>query len=178
MFCVDFWGVGVRLDTAGVILAGGVARRMGGVEKGFLEVGGVSIFGRTVACLGGQVGVLGVSANGDLGRFSGLGVVAFGDDSVGLAGGLGPLAGVLAGLEWAASVGVGWVVTVPGDCPFLPGDLVARLHSGRGVEGFACAASGGRVHPVVGLWPVGCRGALRAAVDGGERRVGDRKSVV
>ena len=155
--------------TVGVILAGGLARRMGGGDKCRQVVGGRSILVRTVACVGPQVAALALNANGDAGRFADVGLPVLADP---VAGHPGPLAGVLAGLIWAAARGAGWLVSVPGDCPFLPGDLVARLHAARGAAMVAVAASGGRVHPVAGLWPVACRDALAAALAGGERRVG------
>ena len=157
-------------DTGAVILAGGLARRMGGGDKCRLVVGGVSIVARTVACLDDQVTRMALNANGDLGRFSDLGLPVLPDPLPGFPG---PLAGILAGLEWVAAAGLEWLVSVPGDCPFLPGDLVARLHEARAEAGamFACAASGGWTHPVVGLWPASCRAELWDALARGERKI-------
>ncbi|MBD0271854.1 MAG: NTP transferase domain-containing protein, partial [Acetobacteraceae bacterium] len=87
----------------------------------------------------------------------------------------GPLAGVLAALDWAAErrPDLPWVLTAPGDCPFLPLDLAERLHAVRERDGvpLACAATAGRTHPPVGLWPVSLRSALRDALAGGERKI-------
>lgn len=155
--------------TVGVVLAGGLSRRMGGGDKGRLEVGGRPMLGRVIACMAAQVVAVALNANGDPGRFADFGLPVLAD---GVAGQPGPLAGVLAALDWAAGQGAGWVATAPGDCPFLPMDLVARLHDARGAGRFACAGSGGRAHPVIAVWPVDCRAALRAALGAGLRKVG------
>jgi molybdopterin-guanine dinucleotide biosynthesis protein A len=156
--------------TLGVILAGGLARRMGGGDKGLHRVGGERVLDRLVRRVAPQVAGLIVNANGDPARFLDLGLPVVPDS---LPDRPGPLAGVIAGMDWAAGhlPGVEWIVTVPGDCPFVPTDLVARLHAGRGAAGLACAASGGRAHPVVGLWPVALREDLRRAVLEGERKI-------
>lgn len=151
--------------TVGVVLAGGQARRMGGGDKTRIRVGGMTILERVLARIAPQCARLVLNAAGDAARFadSGLAVIA---DSV--PDHAGPLAGVLAGLDWAASEApdIAWLVSVPGDCPFLPRDLVARLHQARVAAGgqIACAASGERRHPVVALWPVALRADLRRAV--------------
>lgn len=151
--------------TVGVVLAGGQARRMGGGDKPCIRVGGTTILERVLARIAPQCSRLVLNAAGDAARFadSGLAVIA---DSV--PDHAGPLAGVLAGLDWAASEApeIAWLVSVPGDCPFLPRDLVARLHQARvATDGqIACAASGERRHPVVALWPVALRADLRRAV--------------
>lgn len=158
--------------TVGAILAGGLARRMGGGDKALRMVGGQAVLARLVARLTPQVAQLVLNANEDPARFAGFGLPVVGDD---LPDRPGPLAGVLAGLDWAARVApdVRWVVTAPGDAPFLPEDLVARLHAGLGGATLACAASGGRMHPVVALWPVALRHDLRRAlVEEGLRKVG------
>jgi molybdopterin-guanine dinucleotide biosynthesis protein A len=157
------------VTTAGVILAGGLARRMGGGDKPRLLVGGRSILARTVDCLAPQVARLAINANGDPARFAEFGLPVLPDP---LPDHPGPLAGVLAGLTWAASAGMEWVVSVSGDCPFLPDDLVVRLQQARGAAPMAVAASGGRTHPVVALWPVYCREQLREALLAGEHKVG------
>ncbi len=152
-------------STLGVILAGGLARRLGGGDKGWRLVGGEPVLHRLVGRFAPQVGRLLLNANGDPARFAGLGLTVVPDS---LPDHPGPLAGVLAALDWTAacSPGTEWVATAPGDAPFLPRDLVARLHAGRSRSGavIACAASGGRTHPVAALWPVWLRGALRQAV--------------
>lgn len=151
--------------TLGAILAGGLARRLGGGDKALRTVGARTVLARLVERLAPQVAGLILNANDDPRRFEGLGLPVVADS---LPGHPGPLAGVLAALDWAARLepGVAWVVTAPGDAPFLPRDLVARFHAERERAGatFACAASGGWTHPVVGLWPVSVRDELRRAV--------------
>ena len=156
--------------TLGVILAGGLARRMGGGDKGLHEVAGEPVLHRLIHILQPQVSGLVVNANGDPARLAALGLPVVPDT---LPDRPGPLAGVSAGLDWAAAhtPGMDWIVTIPWDCPFVPADLVARLHAGRGVADLACAASGGWTHPVVALWPLSLRNALRAAVQGGTRKI-------
>jgi molybdopterin-guanine dinucleotide biosynthesis protein A len=151
--------------TYGVVLAGGLARRMGGGDKGLIRIGGATILERALARVGPQCGGLIINANGDPARFARFGLPVVADDVEGFAG---PLAGILAGLDWLAAhaPGVGWLASVPGDCPFLPHDLVRRLHAARVAAGvpLACAKSGDWRHPVVGLWPVDLRTDLRRAV--------------
>jgi len=149
--------------TLGAILAGGLARRLGGGDKALRQVGGRTVLARLVERMTPQVTRLVLNANDDPARFAAEGLPVVADS---LPGHPGPLAGVLAALDWAAAnePATEWVVTVPGDSPFLPRDLVARLHAERGDATFACAASGGWTHPVVGLWPVSVRDELRRAV--------------
>ena len=148
----------------GVLLAGGLARRMGGGDKPLRELGGITILERVIARARDQTDVLVLNANGDPARFAtfGLPVVAAGVPDL-----AGPLAGVLAGLDWAAveHPDCHWVVIFATDTPFLPADLVSRLCSAvQDGAALACAASAGRSHPVFGLWPVSLRDALRAAM--------------
>jgi molybdopterin-guanine dinucleotide biosynthesis protein A len=154
-----------------MILAGGRSRRMGGGDKGLLPFRGQPMLGHVIARLEPQVARLALNANGDAGRFARFGLPVVAD---GVTGFPGPLAGILAAMDWAASEGGAWVVTVPCDIPFLPGDLVPRLllASGEGARA-AIAASGGRDHPVAGLWPVTLAAGLRAALAGGTRKVRD-----
>jgi molybdopterin-guanine dinucleotide biosynthesis protein A len=151
--------------TLGVILAGGRARRLGGGDKGLLRIGGETILARVAARFAPQCDGLILSANGDPQRFASLGLPVVADNIDGFAG---PLAGVLAALDWTAahSPATAFVVSAAGDCPFLPRDLVARLHAALSEKGaeLAVAASGGRSHPVIGLWRVGLREALRRAL--------------
>ena len=153
--------------TFGLVLAGGQARRMGGGDKAKIEIGGVSILDRVLATLSAQcVGIV-INANGDPERFADTGLTVIADNVPGFAG---PLAGVLTGLDWLAEQdnGIEWLMSVPGDCPFLPDDLVERLHTARRKMGagvpLACARSGEWRHPVVGLWPLALRGDLRKAL--------------
>ena len=157
-------------DTVGVILAGGLARRMGGGDKALQVVGGRTVLDRLVRCMAPQVSALVLNANGDPARFAAYGLPVVPDS---LPGHPGPLAGVLAGMDWAAAhaPGARWVATAPGDAPFLPTDFVRRLHKERGGAMFACAASGGQAHPVAALWPVSVRAELLAAVTAGQRKI-------
>lgn len=146
---------------AGLILAGGEGRRMGGLDKPLLCVGGVTLLDHIIARLRPQTGCLALSANGDPARFAGRGLPVLPDATPGL----GPLAGVLSGLDWAAAVGCDALLSVPGDTPFIPDDLAARLRPAPAV-----AASDGRVHHAVALWAVSCRAALRAHLRAGGSR--------
>lgn len=155
----------MTIETFGLVLAGGLARRMGGGDKALIRIGGQTILQRTLARLTPQVSGIVLNANGDPARFASFGLPVVADSVPDFAG---PLAGILAGLDWVAAnrPGIEWIVSVPGDCPFLPRDLVARLHAARGAEGtpLACAHSGDWRHPVVGLWPVALREDLRRAI--------------
>ena len=149
----------------GVLLAGGLARRMGGGDKPMRQIAGRTILERVVTRLKPQCDELILNANGDPARFAafGLPVVA---DSVGDFPG--PLAGILAALDWTAAnrPGVSLVFSAAADCPFLPRDLVARLTEALVNENaqLAVAASGGQSHPVIGLWSVALRNELRHAL--------------
>jgi molybdopterin-guanine dinucleotide biosynthesis protein A len=153
--------------TFGLILAGGLARRMGGGDKAKIEIGGVSILDRVLATLSGQCIGLAINANGDPERFADTDLPVIPDN---VPDHPGPLAGILAGLDWLAAqdTGVEWMLSVPGDCPFLPDDLVERLHEARRKMGagvpLACARSGEWRHPVIGLWPLALRADLRHAL--------------
>ena len=155
----------------GVVLAGGQSSRMGGGDKCLQPLGGKPMLAHVVARLGPQVSRMVISVNGDLSRFATLDLPVVADS---VAGFQGPLAGIEAGLVWAAALcpGAIWAVSVPGDTPFIPDDLVRRL--AKAVEGMdkpAVAASAEGVHPVVGLWPVAMAGDLEEALAGGLRRV-------
>ena len=151
--------------VVGVVLAGGLARRMGGGDKGMLELGGRPILDHVVGRLRPQVRLIVLNANGDPGRFERWGLPVAADV---LPDNPGPLAGVLTGMDWTVAnlPGLEWIVTVPTDAPFLPRDLVARLLAAVEKEGaaMACATSGGQRHPVIGLWPVALRTDLRQAM--------------
>jgi molybdopterin-guanine dinucleotide biosynthesis protein A len=161
-----------REDVAGVLLAGGRSSRMGGGDKGLLELAGRPMLAHVIERLKPQVGPMVLNANGDPARFAPFGLPVVPDTVVGFAG---PLAGVLAGMRWAARAAprARAIVTVSTDAPFLPRDLVARL-SGALAErpgGIALASSGGELHPVIGLWPVALADDLEAALDAGLRKV-------
>ncbi len=157
--------------TLGLVLAGGRASRMGGADKARVVVGGVSIVERVVTRLRPQCDRLIVNAN-DAARFADLELAVVSDSVPDYAG---PLAGILAGLDWAArnAPELAWIVSVPSDCPFLPSDLVTRLHQARlaGNAALACASSRQQRHPVVALWPVALREDLRQALTRGVRKV-------
>ena len=152
-------------DITGVVLAGGLARRMGGGDKALLELGGRPILAHVIERLGPQVGPMVINANGDPARFADYALPVAADPVDGFAG---PLAGVLAGLDWAKAnvADATWIVTVASDTPFFPADLVARLVAAAKAEDaeMACAVSGGRHHPVFGLWPVRLADDLRHAM--------------
>ena len=162
------------MKVAGVLLAGGQSRRMGGGDKALRLLGGITLLERVIERLRPQVDTLVLNANGDPARFAKFGLPVAPDNVPGFAG---PLAGVLAGLDWTAAnlPDHAFVVSVATDAPFLPADLVTRLVEGLERErgDLACAASGGRTHPVVALWPISLREDLRRAlIDGEQRAVG------
>jgi len=150
----------------GVILGGGLARRMGGGDKGLLRLGDATILDRVIARLGTQVAAMALNANGDPARFAGLGLPVIADSIDGYAG---PLAGVLAGMDWAAGEGATHIVTAAWDTPFFPADLAERLAAEAGPITLARTAQGR--HPTFGLWPVALRGDLRAELLAGTRKV-------
>lgn len=151
--------------TQGVLLAGGLARRMGGGDKPMRTIGGRTILDRVIARLSPQCDGLILNANGDPARFASFRLPVIADDVPGFPG---PLAGILAALDWTAAnrPDLEWVLSAAGDCPFLPRDLVARLHEARARENaqLAVAASGDQTHPVIGLWRVSLRNELRHAL--------------
>lgn len=151
----------------GVILAGGQASRMGGGDKGLRPFRGGTLLGAVTDRLSPQVSALALNAAGDPARFAAFGLPVIPDPVPGQPG---PLAGILAAMDWAAARGADSVVTVPCDTPFLPGDLVPRLILAAS-GGLAIAASGGRIHPTIALWPVALRHDLRATLGRAERKV-------
>lgn len=157
----------------GAIIAGGQARRMGGGDKCLLPVRGRPILAHIVERLRPQCGYLLLNANGDPDRFAAFGLPVVADAIPDFAG---PLAGLLAVLDHVAQAHprATDILTVPGDTPFLPGDLVARLRAAGAKDGarIACAASAGRRHPTVALWPLALRKDLRRALAEGERAIG------
>ncbi len=161
-----------RAATLGLILDGGRAQRMGGVDKGLVTLAGRPMIAHAIERLRPQVATLAISANGDTSRFERFGLPVVADD---LAESSGPLAGVLAGLEFCAHSGLRLthVATLPGDTPFAPKDFIARLHAARRSANaeIAVAVSHGKVHHVTALWPIAIAGGLRRAVEEGVRKV-------
>ncbi len=158
----------------GVILAGGQATRMGGGDKGLLQIRGRSLLMRVKDRLAPQVAGLALNANGDPTRFDTCDLPVLADSVAGFPG---PLAGVLAGMDWAADQGADHIVTAAADTPFFPVDLVERLTAAVGPTGLALAATrdpaSGKLlrHPTFGMWPVALRADLRAALSDGVRKV-------
>jgi len=153
------------VKVVGLLLAGGQSRRMGGGDKALRPLGGASMLERVIERLRPQVAALVLNANGDAARFANFGLPVVADSVPDFAG---PLAGVLAGLDWSAAhrPDCPFIVSVATDAPFLPTNLVARLAAEleAAEADLACAASAGRAHPVFGLWPVRLRDDLRRAV--------------
>lgn len=159
----------------GVILAGGLSRRMGGGDKGLLPLGQGTVLSHVIARLAPQVRTLALNANGDPDRFAPFGLPVLPDTVPDFPG---PLAGVLAGLDWAAESGADRIVTAAADTPFFPDDLVARLEQAASgmatplVLATTTANGAKRVrHPTFGLWPVALRADLRSALADGVRKV-------
>ena len=155
-----------------VVLAGGLARRMGGGDKPLRLLAGRPLLDHVLDRVAPQAAAVILNANGDAARFAAYGLPVVADPLPDFPG---PLAGVLAALDWAAEhrPDLATVLSVPGDGPFLPPDLVARLEAARAAAGMpmACAASGGWTHPPIALWPVALRGALREALLAGEKKI-------
>jgi molybdopterin-guanine dinucleotide biosynthesis protein A len=160
----------LQQQPVAVLLAGGLARRMGGGDKPLRLLGGRPLLDHVLGRIRPQARAVALNANGDPSRFAAWGLPVLPDT---LADNPGPLAGVLAGMRWAAALGAADVLSVPADTPFLPVDLVARLEAARRAAGvpIACAASLGRTHPVVALWPAALANALEAALVGGMRKI-------
>lgn len=158
----------------GVLLAGGQSRRMGGGDKCLLPLAGKPLLQHVIDRLRPQVTAIVLNANGDPARFAPFGLDVVADSVEGFAG---PLAGVLAGLRWARANNpqARWIVTAATDTPFFPRDLVARLLAAAGSQypAIALAESGGRQHPVFGLWPTALADDLEAALQSGTRKVLD-----
>jgi molybdopterin-guanine dinucleotide biosynthesis protein A len=158
-----------NVRPVGVLLAGGLARRMGGGDKPLRMLQDRPLLDHVIAAVAPQCAALVLNANGDASRFAPWGLPVVADT---LPDHPGPLAGVLAGMRWAAlhHPAATDVLSVPTDTPFLPRDLAARLMAGRGASALACATSFGRTHPVAGLWPVALADALEAWLREGGRR--------
>ena len=148
------------MNPLGVILAGGLSRRMEGQEKSLLKLGGTPLIGHVLNRISPQVGKVIINANGDANRFSDLGVPVQADTIEGFAG---PLAGVLAGMRWAQSnARFSHIITAAADTPFFPANYCEQMVSASKQETaeIALASSNGRRHPVFGLWPVSLADAL------------------
>jgi molybdenum cofactor guanylyltransferase len=152
-------------EIPGVLLAGGLARRIGGGDKPMRTIGGRTILERVIARLKPQCDGLILNANGDPTRFAAFGLPVISDDVADFPG---PLAGILAALDWTAAnrPNVEWILSAAADCPFLPRDLVSRLYHALHEQNaqLAVAASDGQSHPVIGLWSVALRDELRHAL--------------
>jgi len=155
-------------QPVGIIVAGGLATRMGGGDKCLLPLKGQTVIDHVIERIEPQVSKLALNANGDADRFAHLGMPVCPDSISGYAG---PLCGVLAGLDWAATIGETHVVSVAADTPFLPCDLVPNLMLRATGDGLALAASPGGRQPTFGLWPVSLRDDLRHAIEDGVRKV-------
>ena len=153
-----------------VILAGGQSRRMGGGDKGLLRLGAGTVLSAVLGRIAPQVGAVAINANGDPARFRDYGLPVLTDNMPGYPG---PLAGILAAVDWALGQGAKWVLTVPSDTPFVPRDLAARLDAAVQGQAVAIAATGDRIHPACGLWTVELRGDLAATLARDERKVRD-----
>jgi molybdopterin-guanine dinucleotide biosynthesis protein A len=155
----------VTSSPPAVLLAGGLARRMGGGDKPMRRIGGRTILERVIARLRPQCGELILNANGDPARFAEFGLPVIADTVKDFPG---PLAGILAALDWTAAhrPDVPFILSAAADCPFLPRDLVARLDRARAEQDaqLVVASSGGQSHPVIGLWSVALREELRHAL--------------
>jgi len=160
--------------TLGVILAGGQARRMGGGDKGLLDLGGKTLLAEVISRLAPQCDTVVLNANGDPDRFCDIDITVIPDSVSGYPG---PLAGVLAGMDYAAQLGLSYVLTAAADTPFLPRDLGARLHNSLQTDAqpiaLAATRDGDRVirQPTFGLWPVVLRDDLRQAITSGVSKV-------
>jgi molybdopterin-guanine dinucleotide biosynthesis protein A len=153
------------MRIAGVILAGGTSRRMGGQEKAFLTVGGTPILTRIAHTLAAQCNPVMINAGGDLARFATFGLDVIADTQC-----RGPMAGLAGALDWfaGADANITHILSVPSDTPFLPSDLGKRCAAALTRDTFAaCAASGGRLHPVIGLWPLAARHAMHETMERG-----------
>lgn len=159
-------------DVVGVVLAGGLSRRMGGGDKGLLPLGAVTMLDHVIGRLSPQVGALVINANGDPARFARFGLPVVQDPIEGF---VGPLAGVLAGMRWAEAhaPAASHVLSASSDAPFLPRELGVRLRSAlvAAHARIALASSGGELQPVIGLWPVALASDLDAALRAGVRKV-------
>jgi molybdopterin-guanine dinucleotide biosynthesis protein A len=149
----------------GIILAGGLARRMGGADKGLIQIAERPILAHVIERLQPQCEAVVLNANGDPDRFAQFGLDVVPDDIEGFAG---PLAGILAGLDHVTKYrpDISYAVSAPADTPFIPRDLVQKLASARSSVSadVAVACTGAHLHYTVALWKVELRDDLRQAL--------------
>ena len=164
------------IDIPGIILAGGLSRRMGGGDKGLLMLGKTTIIERVIDKILPQVGSLAININGDSSRFPDYKLPIIPD---GIKGYLGPLSGILAGMEWAFKNGNRYIATVAADTPFLPDDLIKRLHAMVKSKNLNIGIAASRIlsgddvfiHPTFGIWEVALKDDLRDALANDTRKI-------
>ena len=164
------------IDIPGIILAGGLSRRMGGGDKGLLMLGKTSIIERVIDKILPQVGSLAININGDSSRFPDYKLPIIPDS---IKGYLGPLSGILAGMEWAFKNGNRYIATVAADTPFLPDDLIKRLHAMVKSKNLNIGIAASRflrrddvfIHPTFGIWEVALKDDLRDALANDTRKI-------
>lgn len=155
---------------AGLIVAGGTGSRMGGTDKCLLTLDGISLLAHCVSRLEPQVNVIGLNANGDLGRFTNtLATLPLMPILPDMPPSAGPLSGVVAGLTWLQHQPEQWLLTVAADTPFFPQNLAQRLSVGLGVKStLAVACDKHSMHPLFGLWHQSLLPTLQQAINNGE----------
>ena len=164
------------IDIPGIILAGGLSRRMGGGDKGLLMLGETSIIERVIDKILPQVGSLAININGDSSRFPDYKLPIIPDS---IKGYLGPLSGILAGMEWAFKNGNRYIATVASDTPFLPDDFIKRLHAMVKSKNLNIGIAASRIlsgddvfiHPTFGIWEVALKDDLRDALANDTRKI-------
>ena len=164
------------IDIPGIILAGGLSRRMGGGDKGLLMLGKTTIIERVIDKISPQVGSLAININGDSSRFPDYKLPIIPDSVKGY---LGPLSGILAGMEWAFKNGNRYIATVAADKPFLPDDLIKRLHAMVKSKNLNIGIAASRIlsgddvfiHPTFGIWEVALKDDLRDALANDTRKI-------
>ena len=164
------------IDIPGIILAGGLSRRMGGGDKGLLMLGKTTIIERVIDKISPQVGSLAININGDSSRFPDYKLPIIPDS---IKGYLGPLSGILAGMEWAFKNGNRYIATVAADTPFLPDDFIKRLHAMVKSKNLNIGIAASRIlsgddvfiHPTFGIWEVALKDGLRDALANDTRKI-------
>ena len=164
------------IDIPGIILAGGLSRRMGGGDKGLLMLGETSIIERVIDKILPQVGSLAININGDSSRFPDYKLPIISDS---IKGYLGPLSGILAGMEWAFKNGNRYIATVAADTPFLPDDFIKRLDAMVKSKNLNIGIAASRIlsgddvfiHPTFGIWEVALKDDLRDALANDTRKI-------